>query len=152
VRRADHLYTLRSHPTYQFCTGELPNGNQMLLSAIEGVLLEFSTDGDLLATHNRPFSGPDYKTWLNERLQEVPFQDGPIRVKRFPSGNCPVSIADLYPNYERFLDHPEDPEFSEEERRELPAMIEAMLAEGRFLLFCNANDYDVDAEGHVVGS
>jgi hypothetical protein len=124
MRPDDYRYCLRTNEAYGWQTGTTPDGSQVLrckenwlLFDKGGVLLRVSGDG-------------------------VPFQDGPILVRRFWLPDRWMGIEDLESELALFYTNPD--EFVMEEKD-----IEWWIRVGQFVFHCGWTEYVLGAEGQV---
>lgn len=160
------LFPIQSCPWHYFYAGHLPGGRQVLIGqCVDGYIqmAVFDRDGHFLEVlqHDLPtdiltsraVAGFDViADKFQEFLQrEFGFVPGLIRVREF---RRPADLFGVYrfPQfYQDFLSNPEDPIFGEEERQELPSIIEQWKAEGNFVVEWG-NDFWLNNKGEAFAS
>jgi hypothetical protein len=78
---------------------------------------------------------------------ELGFSEQSIVIERFAFPEFDLGIENLPRHMQHFRSNPD--ESSEEDKRELPKMIEEWIAEGNFV-FWWGNDYYLDKEGEII--
>jgi hypothetical protein len=124
LRPEDHRYCLRTNEAYGWQTGTTPDGLQVLHCKHNWLL--FDREGVL----------------LHAGAESVPFQDGPIFVRRFWLPDRWMGIEDLDSELALFYTDPEEFVMDEED-------IDWWIQVGQFVFHCGWSEYVLGSEGQV---
>jgi hypothetical protein len=151
-----------------FIAGRERGGRQILLGLRYPyvVVLVFAASGELVEAVIRPSlfhpksrgpagpyftENPDFQEKVSGQIAswqlEIGFRPGPILVQPFALPELSLGIEDLPRHLQGFRKQPK--EFSEEEQREFPGIIDEWVSEGNFVLWWGT-DYYLDKQGEVI--
>ena len=167
-RPPDYLYSLRSAPHYGWWAGRLADGRQLLFSVRVAF---FDAAGDLLSVRGRD-RYPLPAEWLPRRpagaemaaplphgieakprwVEQLGFEEGPIRVNRFFLPDVQVGVADLPESLAEFILDPEGASPHDWERTKMPQDAEEWLRDGLFCFHCGGGECYLESDGRVSAS
>jgi hypothetical protein len=168
-RDANHLYHLKTHEPYGFCTGKC--GDEQLIIGVLGrdlLRLTFDCDGDYKRTKKTKLPSKIDKN-LRQRfpdkedpelaalLEDEQIEDCDIDVRRFFDAENDVGIKDLPGTYAQYLDGEarylagETEETREQEKAWIESEIEQWKLRGDYVFYW-INDFFVNKLGEVVSS
>jgi hypothetical protein len=149
-------YTLRTYGAddgaARFYTGRLPDGRSGVIGVYhrEIVLVRFAADGTLADVQTRPLKrGPEDKQALAWQ-QELGWQPGPIRVRRFMLPDQRIYVAD-YPPWAIVFRHDPYVYPTPEERAQVRERVREWEENGWFVFWWD-RDYYLDADGNVLST
>jgi hypothetical protein len=160
------LFPIQSAPSRQFYAGELPDGGQALVvCSVSGdmIIALFDRQGNLTGVVNQELPSPrklleggdfaavydeDYQEYLRRTLGLSP---GLIIIKSFRMPAAMLGVYHLPQHYQDFLEKPDDPRFTDEDRRDFPIWIAQWNERSEFVLEWG-NDFWLDSSGEVVAS
>lgn len=94
---------------------------------------------------------PDFQDRLGSQItawsDELAFREQPISIDRFSLPELSLGIEHMPRHFEHFRRNPDD--YTEEDQREYPAMIDEWLAEGNAVLWWGT-DYYLDKHGEII--
>jgi len=162
------MYKVQSHPMDDYVTGTNRAGEPVMFGLLypQVCCVLFDNSGKLVEVRLRqlrvlakavrkggPYiiEDPDFQDKLKDQIRswqnEIGFKEHPIAIERFAIPQLRLGIAEMPPHFQDFKNDPDDS--TEEDRREMPAMIDQWLAEGNFVLWW-WTDYYLDAHGEII--
>ena len=158
----ERLYTIQNE-SFDFWTGRLGNGNQVLmgLGPDEVTLVEFDLDGNYLRTIERqitktqeplnfPYNGPQNREQGTKEIlkwqSEIGFYGAAINVKKFFVRDRLIGIDELSPSLRYVEDEPEL--FTEEELPFYQTLLREWRENKQFVFYWG-RDHDMTSDGEV---
>ncbi len=114
-----YLYSLKSHPTYNFYVGRSDSVQALWLDDWDIFLLLFNSDGDL--EESKEFLHKDFSLTWNDKISEIHIKElsnnikskynlknAPIKIKRFWLPKIRVGIEDISDLMKEFVLNPSE--------------------------------------------
>jgi hypothetical protein len=150
------LYTLNLNGHYDFHTGSIKDGLQVLASHYHPLLLiiVFDQDGNLKEVLERNFVEEgvpvrDDKALLQQWLGSMGFEEAPIIVREFFLPDKKIGVRELTDGMYDFLNDPS--QFSEVEAENYQQWIPGWKASKEFVFWWH-QDFWCDAEGYIIAT